>query len=73
MEEESLIRDEMNYSQSLVKHTGENDDEKLPVTSHVLDWEYFNNDYKSTPREFEEVAEICAKFATEKVDLRPYY
>jgi CBS domain-containing protein len=52
--------------------TGEVDKEEIPETEKILDWWLFNTDMYSSDREYSEVKEICERFGSKKVDLRPY-
>jgi len=53
-------------------YTGEHDKKEIPETDQILDWWLFNTDLYSSDRNYSEVSDICERFGTKKVDLRPY-
>lgn len=44
----------------------------VPQQQEVLDWTYFNTDFWSTDRSYDEVEDICENNRERRIDLRPY-
>ena len=67
MPEEVLKR-----KKTLQQFTGLADNAQIPSTREDLAWHYFNSDFYSNDREYEEVADICDANADKMIDVRPY-
>ena len=65
-------KEERALSITVQKYTSDQDDIRLPISTVVLPWNYFNVDFLSSQHDFSEVEQLCEKFADKKVDLRPY-
>lgn len=60
------------FDNMLKKHTGDKDEEDLPLTEKIVDWRKFNTDFQNTQRQYAEVHDICEDHKDELIDLRPY-
>ena len=60
--------------ETLKLFTGDEDEALAPINkkSERLPWWYFNSDFYSTDRKFEEVKQICEQYEHKHIDLRPY-
>ena len=57
---------------TLQMFTGLSDNAEIPATTAELPYYYFNNDFYSNDREYEEVADICDSNSDKMIDVRPY-
>jgi len=60
--------------ETLKLYTGVEDLKHAPMEKKKdrLPWYCFNTDFYSTDRSYSEVADICKKYPTKVIDLRPY-
>ena len=56
----------------LGEFTMQSDLNDVPITNEVLPWHYFNPDYYSHDREYEDISEICEDNLDKMIDVRPY-
>ena len=67
---QSIINERSN---TIADFTGEKDYNLVPKSENILSWEHFNTDFYSSDRTYDEVREICERFAHKVIDLRPYF
>jgi len=66
------IHDDADKIRQAYSQDFENSGKDPEVKSDELPWEYFNSDFESRDRTYEEVKDICEKYGDKTIDVRPY-
>jgi len=78
-DDDVLTQEELERMKKVVKRrevlsgfTLAQDEAEIPITNETLDWRYFNVDFYSHDRNYQEVAGICEDHKNRLIDIRPY-